>query len=273
LQVLTRQLSALRNYPFQSSAKKKLPTLIVTPQDGVQYQWLESLVKGGVEQARITIIGEKRSDRLARVRNSKERRQGGKFIICTRYKVSAGFSSWLLLLASSNSNSVASCQTYITSELKYVFEYSSTDAQKTKPSLLFQNVPRSLIKQLRQQYRIEKGLERVPHYNKNKKQDCVTKIVARTPLKKIFETVIIDEIRFLCNVLAYWGLGASVIGMQSKRTILLSGTPYNNAASDMSALMTLIDPLRDAAKVKWWDNATKGSSAAAIIKDVSSWKT
>lgn len=80
--------AALRNFPFNSSAKKKLPTLIVTPQDGVQDQWVQSLVNGGVEQARITIIGEKRCDRHARVGQSKARKQGGHFIICTRYKVS-----------------------------------------------------------------------------------------------------------------------------------------------------------------------------------------
>ena len=87
--------AALRNYSYDSSVKKKKPTLIVTPQDGVQEQWIQSLVNGGVEQARITIIGEKRCDRLARVGNSVERKQGGRFIICTRYKVS--YSSFRLL--------------------------------------------------------------------------------------------------------------------------------------------------------------------------------
>lgn len=80
--------AALRNYSYECSMKKKKKaTLIVTPQDGVQEQWIRSLVNGGVEQARITIIGEKRCDRLARVGKSIERKQGGRFIICTRYKV------------------------------------------------------------------------------------------------------------------------------------------------------------------------------------------
>lgn len=164
-------------------------------------------------------------------------------------------------------------------------------------SILFEKVPHQLIGQLRQQYLIEQGKERAPHYTKNeKKQDRVVNIVARANLTKAFETVIIDEAHFLRNgknqnnakqcqepdkltlsmssnlVLAYWGLGAAVLGAQSKRTVLLSGTPFNNSNSDMSALMTYIDPQHEAARVKWWDKATSRMSAAAIIQDVGDWR-
>lgn len=79
--------AALRNYCPSRFARKK--TLIITPQDGVQQQWLQSLVSGGVEQARISIIGEKKCNRLARVGKNKQKKQTGDFIICTRYKVGA----------------------------------------------------------------------------------------------------------------------------------------------------------------------------------------
>ena len=79
--------AALRNYCTSRLARKKLPTLIVTPQDGVQQQWLQSLVNGGVEQARISIMGEKKCDRNDRIGKNKQKRQTGDFIICTRYKV------------------------------------------------------------------------------------------------------------------------------------------------------------------------------------------
>ena len=54
--------AVLRN--FKEGSKRK-PTLIITPQDGVQQQWVESLVKAGVEPARIRVIGEKRRDKSA----------------------------------------------------------------------------------------------------------------------------------------------------------------------------------------------------------------
>ena len=156
--------------------------------------------------------------------------------------------------------------------MKKLFEYNATRTVKPK-SLLFDMVPPKVIKQLRQQYLIEQGKERAPRQNKKeKKQDRVANIVARIQLKKVFETVIIDEAHFLRNVLAYWGLGAAALGAQSKRTILLSGTPFNNSNSDMSALMTFIDPRHEAARVKWWDKATSGRSATAIIRDVGEWK-
>lgn len=164
------------------------------------------------------------------------------------------------------------------SEMKKLFDYSPTATQqkKTMPkSILFENVSQPLIKRLRQQYMIEQGKEQAPRNvnKKEKKQDRVTRIVASTPLmKKAFETVIIDEAHFLRNILAYWGLGASALGAQSKRTILLSGTPYNNSTSDLSSLMTYIDPKLPSAKLKWWENATKGR-AGEIIRECSKWKS
>lgn len=121
---------------------------------------------------------------------------------------------------------------------------------------------------------IDQGKERAPHYVKNEpKPDRVTKIVGRNNLPKVFESVIIDECHFLRNILAYWGMGAALLGSQSKRTILLSGTPYNNGNSDMSALMTFIDPRHEASLVNWWDRATSRRKASDVIDAVSDWKS
>mmetsp|Transcript_39990 Transcript_39990/g.83642 ORF Transcript_39990/g.83642 Transcript_39990/m.83642 type:complete len:149 (+) Transcript_39990:1647-2093(+) len=88
----------------------------------------------------------------------------------------------------------------------------------------------------------------------------------------VFETVVIDECHFLRNVLAYWGIGAALLGAQAKRTVLLSGTPYNNGPKDMSALMTFIDPRHEAARFKWWENATSKRKRNYIVQAVSAWK-
>lgn len=76
----------------------------------------------------------------------------------------------------------------------------------------------------------------------------------------------------LSTVLAYWGLGAALLGAQSKRTALLTGTPYNNGPGDMSALMTYIDPRHDAAKIRWWEKATAKGSKKGVIEAVSDWR-
>jgi len=51
------------------------------------------------------------------------------------------------------------------------------------------------------------------------------------------------------KVLAFWGIGTALLGAQTKRVILLTGTPYNNSHRDMAALMTYIDPRHPSAKV------------------------
>jgi hypothetical protein len=39
--------------------------------------------------------------------------------------------------------------------------------------------------------------------------------------------------------------------MFAERTVLLSGTPYNNGPQDMATQMTIIDPHHKAANVDW----------------------
>lgn len=73
-------------------------------------------------------------------------------------------------------------------------------------------------------------------------------------------------------VLAFWGLGSALLGAQSKRTVLLTGTPFNNGPSDMSALMTYIDPRHEAAKVRWWEKATAKGSKKDVVEAVKDWR-
>lgn len=68
------------------------------------------------------------------------------------------------------------------------------------------------------------------------------------------------------NVLSFWGLGACLLGSHSKRIVLLSGTPYNNGPSDMSALMTFIDPYLESAQLSFWEDATRDGSPKSVIK-------
>ena len=153
---------------------KQLPTLIVTPQDDVMEQWYDTLIEGGIEPARITILGEKKSDRKRRTKESTVKK--GQFILCTRYKVQ--------------------------SEIKKVFEYNTTELKAyQKKSLLFPNVPKLLLKQLRNQYRSDKGKEKNEYKKNNKepKQDCVTRLVGGRSLETCFESVIVDEAHFHKN--------------------------------------------------------------------------
>ena len=122
-------------------------------------------------------------------------------------------------------------------------------------------------------------------------------------LKITFHSVIIDEAHFVKNgmsiitsikkilyyfipvffqkakshfnmfaVLAFWGMGTALLGAQSKRIALLTGTPYNNGPRDMSALMTYIDPTHESACIKWWEKATAKGSKQEVVRAVSNWR-
>jgi len=249
--------AALRN---AMSDAKFLPTLIVTPQDGVQKQWYDTLRKAGVEPARITIIGETKKDTKERggsINANKNSVRVGRYIIGTRYKIQ--------------------------SEMKKLFESTSaTNSQGRYKSVLFPHVPIYLIKKLRNQYRAKQGKERNKWSSNTIKRepdmDRVTRLIresfrSKVSLKHAFQSVIIDEAHFVKNVLAFWGMGTALLGAQSKRTMLLTGTPYNNGPADMSALMTFIDPKHKAARIGWWETATTIGSKQGVIEAVRIWRT
>ncbi len=218
--------AALRNHlsGVKGKSNTKKPTLIVTPQDGIQQQWYDALRRAGVEPARICVMGERKKDTKARGGSSykSSSAQEGMYLLCTRYKIQ--------------------------SELKKLFEQTANLKSALNSSILVQHIPTTLIGKLRNQYLAEKGKESNKYIrNRERRQDCVTRLIResfndnKVSFKIAFNSVIIDECHFLKNVIAYWGIGAALLGGQAKRTVLLSGTPYNNGPSDMSALMTFID--------------------------------
>jgi hypothetical protein len=196
--------AALRNAIMQHQPKqqKQLPTLIVSPQDGIQNQWYETLIKSGVQPIQITIIGETKASMKERTSSgsdigSKKRhgrpreqeqelQQTGRFLLCTRHKVA--------------------------SELKQLFKACTSSPNggkiisKPKPtslSVLFSDVPLKYIEQLRNQYLSDKGKERNKFKNKEEKgQDCVARLVCcmgKSLGEAIFQTTIVDEAHFCKN--------------------------------------------------------------------------
>ena len=276
----------MRNAMMCDYDDQTLPTLIVSPQDGIQNQWYETLIKSGVKPTSISIWGETKIQIKKRQRryefdadvecsgnhidiicrdaakcsnNSKNQKET--FILCTRYNIQSELRKLFDGYQISNTSSTGD-------QWKRKRELSDD----YKDSSLFRNVPFTLIGNLRNQYLADKGKEKNKFIlPKEKCQDCIARLVRNgTPaiISKqnqptenfTFQTIIVDEAHFCKNVLAYWGLGLSLLGMQSKRTVLLTGTPYNNGPSDMSALMTYIDPTHDAAKLGWWEDAVTCSS-------------
>ncbi|KAL7547901.1 hypothetical protein ACHAWF_011183 [Thalassiosira exigua] len=245
----------------KTPGRKRLPTLIVAPQDGVQAQWVESLKVAGVDASRIATSVKADARRRASGKGGRggrrldHGRRSAQFVVCTRYKIQT--------------------------EMRRLFDYSKTKELQAnqKRSLLFSDVPTALVKKLRHEYNVDKGKESSFAHGRgsDSKEDRVTRLIreslgAKNGLGHVFETVIIDEAHFLRNVLAYWGMGAALLGAQAKRIALLSGTPYNNSHKDMSALMTYIDPRSPASRVKWWERATARKNRRDVVSAVSDWR-
>lgn len=269
-----------------------LPTLIVSPQDGIQNQWFETLVQSGVTPSSIMVWGDTKAQNKKRqnkysakssgdaaatggawVHTSKHEGQQQSYILCTRYKIQSELRK-LFDTTASGSGSMDQNE-----KAGSITDYKDTT--------LFRRVPWALIGKLRNQYRADKGKEKNRHIlPKEKGQDCVARLVRNEKTTKrgnhsnvlqfAFQTLIVDEAHFCKNVLAYWGLGLALLGTQSKRTVLLTGTPYNNGPSDMSALMTYIDPAHEAAKIGWWEDAVgsgDGDGHQHVTADaVSEWR-
>ena len=255
-----------------------LPTLIVSPQDGIQNQWYETLLKSGVQPSSIEIWGEskiqsrRRHEQYLRAR----RREKGfndqndaalknpcdqSYILCTRYNIQSemrrlfqGIARFLQTKKSERRNM---------EEIRRIENEINTDKAKT----LFRKVPLLLIGKLQNQYQAGKGKTKNKFIQeKEKVQDCICRLVCKGKNRNqeevpqfTFQTIIVDEAHFCKNVLAYWGLGLALLGTQTRRSVLLTGTPYNNGPHDMTALMTYIDPSHEASTIGWWERAVESS--------------
>ncbi len=252
-----------------------LPTLIVSPQDGIQNQWYETLVKSGVRPVNIKIWGEsdiqlrKRQDDCFRDTMANPNRDGQtqSYVLCTRYNIQSDLKKLFKILGE------------VKAKKKKKEDYRALLA-KTH----FRDVPNLLIWKFRNMYRADKGKEKNEHTMlKEKIQDCVGRLIRTHPENQndksnfSFQTIIVDEAHFCKNVLAYWGLGLSLLGSKTRRTVLLTGTPYNNGPSDMTSLMTYIDPSHEAATIDWWDQAVEstgstGGKHVGTADAVSDWR-
>jgi SNF2 family DNA or RNA helicase len=79
----------------------------------------------------------------------------------------------------------------------------------------------------------------------------------------------------LKNPLTYWGVGAALLGCHEQRIICATGTPFNNGAQDMAALMSyieVIDPRIKKAKKTFWEDATAHGAADSILEALKSWQ-
>lgn len=134
--------AALRHHLSGVKGRSKKPTLIITPQDGIQQQWYETLVKSGVDPHDICKMGEKKKDAKARGGRVHKRSsaQSRSYLLATRYKIQ--------------------------SELKHLFEVTGNLKSAINDSVLFSHIPPNLIVKLRNQYLAEKGKERNKYIRK-----------------------------------------------------------------------------------------------------------
>ena len=234
-----------------------LPTLVVSPQDGIQNQWYETLVNSGVQPSSIMIWGEpkaqrqRRLDQYLKAKSSAHQhpsKQEGSYVLCTRYSIQ----SMIRKLFKEIDVALKGRANELRQKEKQIRKYKATTP--------FQNVSMVLIGLLSNQYSAHQGQAKNKYIRKKEKiQDCVARLVRKNSHKNVvqftYQTIIVDEAHFCKNVLAYWGLGLTLLGTQTRRTVLLTGTPYNNGPSDMTALMTYIDPNHEAARIDWWENA------------------
>lgn len=265
-----------------------LPTLIVSPQDGIQNQWYETLLKSGVQPVNIEIWGEskiqnrRRQEQYLRARRNdtaKVNPSNQSYILCTRYNIQSemrrlfqGIARFLQTKKSERRRM---------EEIQKIEKEINTYKAKT----LFREIPLLLIGKLQNQYQAGKGKTKNKFiHEKEKVQDCVGRLVLNGSSRNqnqvpqfSFQTIIVDEAHFCKNVLAYWGLGLALLGKQTRRSVLLTGTPYNNGPHDMTALMTYIDPAHEASKIEWWEKAVEstGNQAAQRLgaaDSVSLWR-
>jgi hypothetical protein len=202
----------------KEKVKKAMPTIIVGPNDAVLEQWEETLLLSGVPVEKIKLYWKK----------DETLHFGDYFVLLTRYQVMSAMKE---LMHSNKSKSVSEGN-------------------------LFPKVNGTLLDKLQNQYDAGKGKAR-NKWNRKKENvsQCITRLLReggrQWNWKIIFRTLLIDESHFLRNLEAFWGFGSALLGMFTERSVLLSGTPYNNGPQDMATQMTIIDPRHKTANLNW----------------------
>jgi SNF2 family DNA or RNA helicase len=161
----------IRNAVALSQDRPRKPTLIVSPNDAVLTQWLETLLKAGVDPLKIYRLQSKKSKPL----------KGDCYVLCNRYDLQV--------------------------EMRFIFD--QTRKNKARPvSPLFPHTPKELLLVLKNQYLAEKGKATNEYIEKGDRitlSDCITDYLSQNAHKvaPIFETVIIDEAHFLKSLKTY----------------------------------------------------------------------
>ena len=233
----------------KATKKHPLPTFIVCPNVALIEQWKNELRLNGVSR-----------DSILFVKNRKQLGSGGfsrcyNFIFMTRYTLQA------------------ECKDIMTECDK------QSRPQRTKSSL-FPSIGVSILRKFSTLHRASTGKEREHVWFRKEREnydDCSSRILASEvrdrKVRPCFGLLIIDEAHFLKNRVSYWGIGASLLGVHSSRTIAMTGTPYCNGGSDMAALQSYIQIDHEAARTKWWDGAEKaGARSTSFASEVAEWR-
>jgi len=88
---------------------------------------------------------------------------------------------------------------------------------------------------------------------------------------------LIDEAHVLRNPLALWTFGAMLVSQNSARSIMATGTPYNNKQQDLASLHAIFEPSSVWAKVEKWEGCVMSeceseASSERVIEELKAWR-
>ena len=231
-----------------TKGERPRPTVIVSPNDAVQVQWRDSLYNNGVLLEHIQEFekGQRNRDFDKPI-----------FLLLTRHRLQ--------------------------SEVKRVFK--NLDNLSRTPdlatSVLFPYAKRDNLKLLRMQYQVENSKLRIRNTARREGErvtDCVTRLINLCALRmkrdgkeSPFFTLVIDEAHFLKNITTYWGIGGALLAVHAHRRAPLTGTPYNNSASDLATMMSFVDTAKSSAYRQFWVRATSGQASEQVLNNLKSW--
>ena len=230
----------LANQVAAALGESKLPCIIVSPNDAVQEQWIETLDKNGVSL-------EKKIVHFVKGRTTPRDMQGDKFVLMTRHNLQ--------------------------SEIRDLF-YNGEDKPKRTKSPLFPYADEDTLTALSNEYNFQQGKSQKTQRDKGEtRDDTVSRIIGkaqrsitRNGKKLIFRMAIVDEAHFLKNRVTYWTIAAALVGAHAHRSIPLTGTPYNNNLGDFATMATLIDASESNALTSWWEYTVDKNDTSRLME-------
>ena len=151
----------------------------------------------------------------------------------------------------------------------------SKDDEVAQVSPLFPTAEKELLEDLRDQYLAANAKLKGKNTLRQKgegEHDVVRRLIddyyhknLANPPVAVIRTLIIEEAHFLRNAVSFWGIGAALAGNGAERTIMCTGTPFNNGPRDMAALQSYVDASSPAAEEKWWKAVWKSKFYGAFV--------